>query len=49
MNVYLNKLISGFVSFRFQAKAARLSPVEEIRTVLNGSVCGMLSTFSQVS
>ncbi|XP_056842150.1 uncharacterized protein LOC108859359 isoform X3 [Raphanus sativus] len=30
-----------------EAKAARLSPVEEIRTVLNGSVCGMLSTFSQ--
>ncbi|CAA7041068.1 unnamed protein product [Microthlaspi erraticum] len=28
-------------------KAARLSPVEEIRNVLNGSVCGMLSTFSQ--
>ncbi|CAN6888911.1 hypothetical protein YC2023_063356 [Brassica napus] len=30
-----------------EAKAARLSRVEEIRTVLNGSVCGMLSTFSQ--
>uniref|UniRef100_A0A1J3D602 Glutamyl-tRNA reductase-binding protein, chloroplastic n=1 Tax=Noccaea caerulescens TaxID=107243 RepID=A0A1J3D602_NOCCA len=30
-----------------EEKAARLSPVEEIRNVLNGSVCGMLSTFSQ--
>ncbi|EOA33106.1 hypothetical protein CARUB_v10016444mg [Capsella rubella] len=30
-----------------EEKAARLSPVEEIRTVLNGSLCGMLSTFSQ--
>ncbi|CAN8260525.1 unnamed protein product [Cochlearia groenlandica] len=28
-------------------KASRLSPVDEIRTVLNGSICGMLSTFSQ--
>jgi len=36
-------------SSNFQEKAARLSPVEEIRTVLNGSICGMLSTFSQVS
>ncbi|KAL1211548.1 hypothetical protein V5N11_023556 [Cardamine amara subsp. amara] len=30
-----------------EEKAARLSPVDEIRTVLNGSVRGMLSTFSQ--
>ncbi|KAK0601244.1 hypothetical protein LWI29_022406 [Acer saccharum] len=30
-----------------QEKAARLPPVEEIRTVLNGNVRGMLSTFSQ--
>lgn len=32
-----------------QEKAARLPPVEEIRTVLDCSVRGMLSTFSHVS
>jgi len=31
-----------------QEKAARLPPVEEIRTVLANGVRGMLSTFSQV-
>ncbi|KAK9290447.1 hypothetical protein L1049_008617 [Liquidambar formosana] len=30
-----------------QEAAARLPPVEEIRTVIDGSVRGMLSTFSQ--
>lgn len=49
MNVCFKLIDKLFVSFPFQAKAARLSRVEEIRTVLNGSVCGMLSTFSQVS
>lgn len=34
--------------FYFQEKAARLPPVEEIRTVLDQSTRGMLSTFSQV-
>lgn len=42
-----------FIFFYFytlfpQEKAARLPPVEEIRTVLDHSVRGMLSTFSQV-
>ncbi|KAB5529562.1 hypothetical protein DKX38_019643 [Salix brachista] len=32
-----------------QEKAARLPPVEEIRTVLNQSTHGMLSTFSQLA
>lgn len=32
----------------FQEAAARLPPLEEIRTVLDRSVRGMLSTFSQV-
>lgn len=31
-----------------QEKAARLPPLEEIRTVINHSVRGMLSTISQV-
>ena len=31
-----------------QEKAARLAPIDEIRTVLNGSVRGVLSTISQV-
>jgi len=33
----------------WQEKAARLSPVEEIRTVLDRSLRGTLSTFSKVS
>ncbi|KAJ6757512.1 CREG1 PROTEIN [Salix koriyanagi] len=32
-----------------QEKAARLPPVEEIRTVLNQSTHGMLSTISQLA
>jgi hypothetical protein len=39
------------IEFRWlllQEKAARLAPIEEIRTVLDHSVRGMLSTFSQV-
>ncbi|KAJ6974912.1 hypothetical protein NC653_030914 [Populus alba x Populus x berolinensis] len=32
-----------------QEKAARLPPVEEIRTVLDQSTHGMLSTFSQLA
>lgn len=31
-----------------QEKAARLSPIEEVRTVLDYSLRGVLSTFSQV-
>lgn len=37
-----------FYSLFLQEKAARLPPIEEIRTVLDHSVRGMLSTFSQV-
>lgn len=36
------------VGLSFQEAAARLPPLEEIRTVLDRSVRGMLSTFSQV-
>jgi hypothetical protein len=33
----------------WQEKAARLPPIEEIRTVLDRSVRGTLSTFSKVT
>lgn len=47
------KMLLDFVDFELlllllQEKAARLPPVEEIRTVLDHSVRGMLSTLSQV-
>ena len=46
------KMHLDFVDFELllllQEKAVRLPPVEEIRTVLDHSVRGMLSTLSQV-
>lgn len=45
----LDSIEFGWLLLLLQEKAARLAPLEEIRTVLDHSVRGMLSTFSQVS